>query len=82
MKVYVLTTHTASCCEFLGIENQLFRTKKKALKAFEEWKKDEMFYVKENGWKIGTDTEEHFEAYEEGYYCQNHTEGFVNEYEI
>ena len=82
MKIYVFTYHAACDCEYLGTENKVFRTKKEALKAFNEWKKDEMEYVKRYEWKIGTDTDEYFEAYEEGDYCCNHTEGFINEYEI
>ena len=82
MKIYVFTYHAACDCEYLGTENKVFRTKEEALKAFNEWKKDEMEYVKRYEWKIGTDTDEYFEAYEEGDYCTNHTEGFINEYEI
>ena len=82
MKIYVFTYHAACDCEYLGTENKAFRTKEEALKAFYEWKKDEMEYVKRYEWKIGTDTDEHFEAYEDGLYCTNHTEGFINEYEI
>lgn len=81
-KVYVFTNHAACDCEFLGTNNQVFAKKEDALKAFEEWKKDEMVYVKRYDWVIGTDEPEHFEAYEDGRYCTNHTEGFVNEYEI
>ena len=82
MKIYVFTYHAACECEYLGTENKVFRTKKEALKAFNEWKDDEMEYVKRYEWEIGANTDEHFEAYEEGDYCANHTEGFVNEYEI
>lgn len=82
MKIYVFTYHAACENEYLGTENKVFRTKEKALKAFNEWKEDEMEYVKRYEWKIGDNTDEHFEAYEEGDYCANHTEGFINEYEI
>lgn len=81
-KVYILTNHAATECEYLGTNNRVFKRKEDAIKAFEEWKKDEMKYVNRYEWKIGTDTSEHFEAYEDGDYCANHTEGFINEYEI
>lgn len=81
-KVYVLTNHAATECEYLGTNNRVFRKKEDALKAFEEWKKDELVYVKRFEWDISEDSEDRFEAYEEGDYCANHTEGFVNEYEI
>ena len=82
MKIYVFTYHTACENEYLGTENKVFRTKKEALKAFKEWKEDEIEIVKRYGWEIGINTDEHFEAYEEGDYCANHTEGFINDYEI
>ena len=82
MKIYVFTYHAACECEYLGTVNKVFRTKEEALKAFKEGKEDEMIYVKRYEWIIGTDTDEHFEAYEEGDYCANHTEGFINDYEI
>ena len=81
-KVYVFTNHAACEGEYLGTENKVFRTKEEALKAFREWKEDEMEYVKRYEWEIGDNTDEHFEAWEHGYYCTNHTEGFINEYEI
>lgn len=84
MKIYVFTYHAACEGEYLGTENEVFRTKEKALKAFNEWKDDEMEYVKRYEWEIVDNTDEHFEAYdyEKGDYCCNHTEGFINEYEI
>lgn len=81
-KVYVLTNHAACECEYLGTNNRVFAKKEDALKAFEDWKKDEMEYVKRYDWKICADDPEHFEACEEGDYAANHTEGFVNEYEV
>lgn len=83
MKVYVFTHHCAACCEFLGVENKVFKNKEDALKKFREWREEELEYVNRNGWVIGTDDiDGHFEAYEDGDYCCSHTEGFVNEYEI
>ena len=82
MKVYVLTYHAACECEYLGTNNRVFFSKKDALKAFEEWKKGEMVYVKRYDWEICSDYPEHFEACEKGDYCCNHTEGFINEYNV
>lgn len=82
MKVYVFTFHVACDGEFLGTENRVFKKKADAMKAFEEWKKDELVYVERNGWEIGTNTDTHFEAFEDGRYCTDHTEGFINEYEV
>ena len=82
MKIYVFTHHAACENEFLGTENEVFLTKEEARKAFEDWKKDEMVYVKRYEWTVVNDHEDYFEACEEGDYCANHTEGFINDYEI
>ena len=81
-KVWVLTNHAATECEYLGTNNRVFAKKEDALKALAEWKKDEEVYVKRYDWDVCNDTPEHYEACEEGDYCANHTEGFINEYEV
>lgn len=81
-KVWVLTNHAATECEYLGTNNRVFAKKEDALKALAEWKKDEEVYVKRYEWNVRNDTPEHYEACEEGDYCANHTEGFINEYEV
>ena len=65
-----------------GTSNRVFGKKEDALKALAEWKKDEEAYVKRHEWNVCNDTPEHYEACEEGDYCANHTEGFINEYEV
>ena len=82
MKIYVFTCHTAVDGEYLGTTNEVYHSKWMAVDAFLKWRSDEIDYVQRANWKIGTDTDEHFEAYDEGDYCCNHTEGFINEYEI
>ena len=82
MKVYVFTCHAAADGEFLGVTNRVFASKEDALNFFREWRKDEMNYVVRDNWVIGTNTPEYFEAYMEGFYTSNHTEGFVNEYDV
>ena len=82
MKVYVFTYHQAVDCEFLGTVNRVFLKREDALKAFNEWREDEMKYVEENEWIIDSDREDHFEACANGRYCTNHTEGFINEYDV
>ena len=82
MKVYVFTFHQAVDGEFLGIDNQVFENREDAIRAFKEWRDDEIKSCDEAGWQIGTDVEDHFEAYLLGYYAGDHSEGFVNEYDI
>lgn len=82
MKVYVFTHHCAACEEFLGVENKVFANKEDALKAFQNWREEELEYINRNDWTITCDDEDHFEACLHLDYCNNHTEGFVNEYDI
>ena len=82
MKIYLFTSHVAIAGEFLGVNNSVHQTKEDALKAFKIWRDGEMEYVRRDNWTIGTDTDDHFEAFEDGYWCTDHTEGFINEYEI
>lgn len=49
MKIYVFTFHAACDGEFLGTGNRVFKKKADAMKAFEEWKKDELVYVERYG---------------------------------
>ena len=82
MNIYVFTTHIVDDCEDLGITNKLFYDKQAALNALKEWRDDEIKYVNENGWEIAQDEPSYFEAYEDGYYCTNHSLGRVWEEEI
>ena len=82
MKIYVFTYHAACSCEYLGTVNKVFRTLGEALKAFKEWKDDELNYIIRDNWKITSNSPLHLEAFEDGDYCANHTEGYINEYEI
>ena len=82
MKIYLLTTHTAIAGEFLGVNNSVHATREDALKAFEIWRAYEIECVRRDNWTIGTDKEDHFEAFEEGYWCTDHTEGFISECEL
>ena len=83
MKVYVLTWHAAYNCEFLGVTNKVFLKKEDAVKEFEKLKKCEREIVEDNGWMIAPDHNElRFEAWEEGRYTTDHTEGYVTEQEV
>ena len=81
MKVFVFTINQAFDGE---IENSLavYKSKDDAVKALEEWKKDEMQYVERDGWTIGEDTETSFEAFEEGYYATNHDYACITECDV
>lgn len=82
MKIYAFVRHAASDGEFLGVNVSLYTSKKDALKAFNEWKEDELPYVNRDGWVIDPDDKEHFEAFLQGFYASDHTEGYIEEHEI
>ena len=72
-KVYVITYHSAYDYE---MEDGIIGTYKKisdAKKMFKKSVEKEKETAKDLGWAIGTDSHSCFEAYEEGYYAQNHT---------
>ena len=82
MKVYVFVVHAAHECEFYGVRTELYKTHQEAQDAFNRWKDDEMEYVNDYGYDINVDEIDHFEASEYGNYCNEHTEGFIDTFEI
>ena len=82
MKIYVLTIHQVSDLEDLGIITKAFDTEEKAIAALKEWRDDEIKYCIDNEDVIEHDTPTHFEAYEDGRYCSNHSLGMVQEIEV
>lgn len=65
-----------------GIYSFAFSTKEKAVAALNKWREDERPYIEKAGWKIDSDDETCFSAFEEGNWCNNHTIGFVEELTI
>ena len=82
MKIYVFTCHAALNHAYMGTNTKVFRTKRAVLDAFKEWREEEMRFIEWWNWTILIDEERHMEAYTGDDYCANHTEGFIEEFEI
>lgn len=79
MKVYVLTTHAVADYDDYGINNRVFANEQDAINELKEWREDEIKHAQDNEWVIGCDYDTHFEAYEDGCWCQNHSVAFIRE---
>ena len=71
--VYVLPIHQVSDCEDLGIQTRVFNHREKAIAALKEFRDDEIKTAEKRGFDIYRDTKTHFEIYENGRYCENHS---------
>ena len=80
MKVFVLFTQKVfDCADSNSIE--VFSTKEKAMVAFNEFVAKEKKNAESDEWKIEI-SDGYFEAYEEGYYSENHVLASVSELEV
>lgn len=70
--VWCLTRHIVDDCETITNDMRLFYSKEKAKSVFDDAVKEEKNIVESKGWEID-ESEFSFEAYEEGYYTQNHS---------
>lgn len=76
-QIWLFTRQLVWNYEDTGIHSFAFSTREKAIAAFKAWRDDELQEIKECGWKISDDNDDYFAAFEEGNWCNNHTEGFV-----
>lgn len=72
-KVYLVVNHAVQDCSDFGIGTLCFDSYEKAQRVFREIVNDEKCAITDLDWVIGTDTEDEFVAYEDGYYSGNHT---------
>lgn len=70
--VWCVKTYIVDDCETITNEMRLFYSKEKAKSVFDSIVEEERKMVESKGWEIDED-EFSFEAYEEGYYTQNHS---------
>lgn len=82
MEIYLLEISQVQNGADLEPDPKAFRTEEEACQALKEFADDERKYVKGFGWKISADEYDHFQAYEEGYYCMNHSEAAVRLLEV
>lgn len=80
MKVFVLFTQVVVDCEDSNTI-EVFSTKEKAKQAFDEFVTKEKKNAENDDLGIEI-SEEHFEAYEEGRYTENHVLAEISELEV
>ena len=83
-KVYVVGINQTCKAEVLRESVDVFETEEKAQAHFKAFVEDEKKWIEENAeeWIVSADEEEVFEAYEQGYYAENHTYAYVQEKEV
>lgn len=72
-KIYLVVSHAVNDYSDCGVGTTAFNTREMAEKFFHEQVENEKSAIAGFDWVIGSDTNKEFEAYEEGYYAQNHT---------
>ena len=83
--VWVFTADQIADADVMDIITRVFETEQSALDCLYEFvhgDDGELAYAEKRGWKVEYDKPDHFRAYEEGYYCQNHTEATVEMIEV
>ena len=60
----------------------VFEDKISAQQYLKEFVQDELKYVEEKGWKIDSNTDDYFMAFEDGNLTNNYTEADLSEYEV
>ena len=72
-QVYIVSQHYIEEDTELMLENKVFTDNNEAFEYFSQIVEDERIKADDNGWEIEVDKPDEFLAYEDGYYCQNHT---------
>lgn len=72
-KIYLVVNHSVYDYSDNGIGTMAFSTREKAESFFKTKVEEVKREIEGLYWDIITDTADEFEAYEEGYYAQNHT---------
>lgn len=72
MKMYLFVAHQVCNSEDMGIITQVFATLTDAQKYLQEFVADEKRYAQRAGWEI-EESDKDFQAWEEGYYPEEHT---------
>lgn len=81
--VYTFTANQATDDEVLDTIIQVFATEEAARKYLHEFVEEgELSYAEKRGWTIEQNNSDAFHAYEEGNYCGNHTEAFIEKHQV
>lgn len=78
--IWIFVHHLVVECENYDIDVKAFSNCEDAYKAFKEWKESELLYCKY--WVVKENTENYFEAFEEGDFFGNHSIGYVKRLEV
>lgn len=71
-KIWVVHRECVIDYELSSREIKVFHNESDARKAFGELAKHDREYCTKSEWEVGTDNEACFDAYEDGWYAQNH----------
>ena len=71
-KVWVLFDESLYDYELQGRRIMVFKSEDEARKKFKEFADESRKYAEDNGWEIGNDSDDFFEAYPEGSWGANH----------
>lgn len=83
--IWVFTAHQACDDQVLDTITEVFATEEAALKHMQEFvggEDGELAFAEKRGWKIEANVPDYFQAYEDGYYCGNHTEAEIKKLEL
>lgn len=83
-KVFVVGINQTCKAEVLRNSVDVFEKQEDAIKFLSDFVQDEKKWIAENAedWVVNEDVFDTFEAYEEGYYAENHTYAYVEEKEV
>ena len=81
-KVYTFLTNQVVDDEVFGVKVNVYPTKDEAMKEFNVWRDEELKYAERDGWTVAKNEEGWYEAYLDGEYAGNHSEGFVDEHTV
>lgn len=82
MEIFIVETNGVYKGEEMSYDTRAYSTEEKAKKALKEFVDDERKCCEREGWKIESDDDDYFLAYEDGDYLFNHTEVAVRCLEV
>lgn len=82
MKIYIFYIDQVVDFDHLTQKAEPHLTKESALIRFNEFVEDEKKYVERDGWHVENDEEDHFQAYVDGSYPENHVDVRIMEEEL
>ena len=81
-KIYTFVTNKVIDDENLGVRVNVYPTREEAMRVFNDWRDEELKYAERDGWTVAQNGEDWYEAYLDGEYAGNHSEGFIDEHTV